>query len=456
MPSEIAQAAKADSQNPSRLHHHMNIEWAKFIHGEKGPAREASLRVRASIVGRTGILLLSCGTGAWRVRDAMNTIARSLGTTCSADIGLTTITFTCFDGVNSYSQNLALPSTGVNTAKLSVLADFVNHFAERYADKSAEEIHKQLDKIKGQVGHYNGFQLGLAAGIACAGFIFLLGGGPIEMLGCFFGAGVGNYVRHTLIKNKVTTVANTALGVASAGIVYFLVFHLLSLAIPNLNQGHEAGYIGAMLFVIPGFPFITSMLDIAKVDMRSGLERLAFALLVTISATMVGWMVAMLIQFHPANFLPLGLSPLALALCRMAASFAGAYGFSMMFNSPQKMAITAGLMGAVANTLRLELIDLGHMPPAAAAFCGALVAGLFASLINAWTAKAFPRICLTVPSIVIMVPGLYIYRGVYNLGLSNIGVGATWLTKAALIILCLPFGLLVARVLLDRKWRKID
>ncbi|WP_143875502.1 threonine/serine exporter family protein, partial [Oenococcus oeni] len=152
-------------------------------------------------------------------------------------------------------------------------------------------------------------------------------------------------------------------------------------------------------------PFITSMLDLSKSDMRSGLERLSYALMITIVATLVGWLVALLVDFKPGNFLPLGLSVLTLMLLRIPASFCGVYGFSMMFNSPWKMAALSGCIGAVANTLRLELVDLTNIPAAAAAFFGSLVAGILASFINRKT--GYPRISLTVPSIVIMVPGLY-------------------------------------------------
>ncbi|WP_279403905.1 hypothetical protein [Secundilactobacillus kimchicus] len=55
-----------------------------------------------------------------------------------------------------------------------------------------------------------------------------------------------------------------------------------------------------------------------------------------------------------------------------------------------------------------------------------------------------------------MVPGLYIYRGVYYIGLNAIGIGALWLTRAILIIMFLPFGLFVARFLFDRDWRHFD
>ena len=163
-------------------------------------------------------------------------------------------------------------------------------------------------------------------------------------------------------------------------------------------------------------------------------------------------MVALLVHFKPDNFAPLQLSAELLFLLRLPASFCGVFGFSIMFNSPPKMAACAGLIGAVANTLRLELVDLTTMPPSAAAFIGALVAGLIASVVNRHT-DHFPRVSLTVPAIVIMIPGLYIYRGIYNLGINAVGVGALWLSRAALTIMFLPLGLFVARVLLDKDWR---
>ena len=55
-------------------------------------------------------------------------------------------------------------------------------------------------------------------------------------------------------------------------------------------------------------------------------------------------------------------------LLRLIASFCGVFGFSVMFNSPIRLAATAALIGAVANTLRLELVDLAGMPPAVTAF----------------------------------------------------------------------------------------
>lgn len=438
---------------PLSLRHHMTIPWATFITSENIPAKNASLQERASIVGRIGILMLSCGTGAWRVRDAMNKVARKLDLTCSADIGLISLEYTCFSNNQSYSQVLSLPNTGVNTDKLNILEHFVNNIQDDFSSLTIGQIHHTINDIQNRPKQYTPIISGLAAALACSAFIFLLGGGIPEMICSFIGAGIGNYVRSILGKHAITTIVGIAISVATACITYMFAFRIFEFYFHILAQ-HEAGYIGAMLFVIPGFPFITSMLDISKLDMRSGLERLAYAIMITLIATLVGWLVASLVHFRPANFLPLGLSSVTLMLLRIPASFCGVFGFSIMFNSSKKMAAVAGCIGAIANTLRLELVDLTTIPPAAAAFFAALVAGLIASMVNRY--NGYPRISLTVPSIVIMVPGLYIYRAVYSIGNNQIGIGALWMTKAALIIMFLPLGLFVARAILDKDWRHFD
>ena len=103
----------------------------------------------------------------------------------------------------------------------------------------------------------------------------------------------------------------------------------------------------------------------------------------------------------------------------------------------------------------LELTDWcrqhGFMPFAAAAFIGALTAGILASVLK--SKIGYPRISLTVPSIVIMVPGLYLYRAIYNLGVMSLQTSASWFAAAILIILALPLGLIFARILTDKTFR---
>lgn len=431
---------------------HMDILWHEYTdqNGENKPVTEASLTEKASIIGRVGIMLLSCGTGAWRVRSSMNALAEAMGITCTADIGLMSIEYTCFDGEKGFTQSLCLTNTGVNTSKLNRLENFIRDFEVEGKHMSGEQLHSFLDNIEKIHGLYSPIALGFAAALACGGFTFLLGGGPIEMLCAFIGAGIGNFIRCKLSKHHFTLFLCIVSSVSAACLVYAGVLKIAELLL-GISIQHEAGYICAMLFIIPGFPFITSGIDLAKLDMRSGIERLNYALIIILVATMTAWIMALLLHLQPVDFMKISLPVWGWILFRILASFCGVFGFSIMFNSPVRLAEVAAAIGAIANTLRLELVDIVKFPPAAAAFIGALTAGILASLIK--NKVGYPRISVTVPSIVIMVPGLYLYKGFYNLGMMSLAVSASWFASAILIIAALPLGLIFARILTDKTFR---
>ncbi|MCR4863499.1 MAG: threonine/serine exporter family protein [Ruminococcus sp.] len=431
---------------------HMSIDWHEIINDDSDlPAIKASLREKASLVGRLGSMMLSVGTSAWRVRASMNKISRALGIDCVADIGLMSIEYTCIENGETYTSALSLSNTGINTDKLNELENFADGFNERAGKYSIAQFHRILDKFQEMPANYKAINLALASALACCGFTFLLGGGIVEMILAFFGAGMGQFVRKKLIERHITLLANVTAAVAAACTTYVSLMKLAE-ALFDLSAVHQAGYICSMLFIIPGFPLITGGIDLAKLDIRSGLERLTYALLIITMATLTGSMMAWIFRYHPSEFKEQELSDALKCLFRMICSFCGVYGFSFLFNSRRRMAVCAGFIGMIANTLRLELIDFTEIPVPAAAFVGALTAGLLASLLKKHI--GYPRITLTVPSIVIMVPGMFMYKGIYYLGCSDIATGSLWLCKAALIVMALPLGLIFARILTDRNFRK--
>lgn len=430
---------------------HMAVHWHEMFSGSSSvPATEATLDEKASLVGRTGQIMLSCGTGAYRVRQSMNFCARALHITCSADIGLTSIHFTCFDGTHHSSQTIALATTGVNTDKLMQMEMFVWMFEEKASEYSVEHFHAILDDISAKKGLYKAPAVALGAAAACAGFTFLLGGGIYEMICAFFGAFAGQFLRKKMHERELTLLSCIIASVALALVVYTGCIRLAE-AFLGTPAGHEAGFICSMLFVIPGFPLITGGIDIAKLDLRSGIERLLYALLIITAATLTGWVLAWALGMKPNDLMTPKLTILTVSLLRLIMSFISVFGFSMLFNSPPKIAASAGVVGMIANTLRLFLVDETAIPFSVAAFIGALTAGLLASLVKKQT--GFPRISLTVPSIVIMVPGLFMYRAVYYIGGMNLQDGTPWLVKAVLIVLALPLGLVCARILTDASFR---
>lgn len=431
--------------------HHVPIPWADTIEsGDDTLAKFATLSDKTSIICRMGGLILRTGAGGWRVRDGVNRVARALGVTVTVNLGLTDIECTVRDGSDQRSQVIVIPDSGVNTNMLMEINEFLEEIDERGGELKIRDYHKRMNEIKFTKPLYSPAVSGLASAFACGAFTFLLGGGLIEMICAFIGAGLGQFVRRLVLKNKINQLLAMACGTAVACVAYLIALTLISLVEPTAYE-HQMGYIAAMLFVIPGFPLITAALDMFMFDMRSGIERLTYAILTIVIATLIGWFVATLLNLQPDEFIKYDLPEWAMLLLRLCAAFVGVFGFSIMFNSPVKVCATAGVIGAIADTTNLELVKYFGYQPEFGAFIGAFIAGLLASV--AWKTLKYPRTAVTVPSIVIMIPGLYLYQSMYYMATFSTVDAFTSLIRAVMVIVCLPCGLALARAITDPHWR---
>lgn len=324
---------------------------------------------------------------------------------------------------------------------------------------TVRQAHERLNLIERRKPLYSPIFSGFAAAVACAAFVFLLGGGPYDMAGAFIGAGIGQWVRRQMLGRRINQFFATGVSVIVAALACVATLRLVGIFDPVALR-HDTAYIGAILFVIPGFPLVTGGLDIAKLDFPSGVQRITYAFSIILVATLGGWAVARMVMLNPQGFETLVLNVWVMAGLRLLAAFCGVWGFSVLFNSPQRMALVAAVIGALTDTMRLEMQDLLNVPPEMGAFLGAFMAGILATI---WRSSVrhgylppdlgYPRISLTVPSIVIMVPGLYMYRAMFYLGQFNTLNALDWIFRAFMVIICLPIGLVTARVLTDRSWR---
>ena len=145
---------------------HMAIQWNDIVGSDSyEPAINASLQEKASLVGRVGLMMLSVGTGAWRVRASMNKIARSLNIVCNADIGLLSIEYTCTENGQTYTNALSLSTTGINTDKLNELEHFADGFHDRVSKYSITQFHRILDKFDEMPHNYKAYNLALASAL---------------------------------------------------------------------------------------------------------------------------------------------------------------------------------------------------------------------------------------------------------------------------------------------------
>jgi uncharacterized membrane protein YjjP (DUF1212 family) len=411
-------------------------------------AREPVELIRQSgAVLRMGKAMLASGTGSYRVKSAMQQVARAFGLDRhEAHVTLTEITTTSHRGSVFRTEVAEVRSIGVNAHRLGELTTLANGLQPGV---SVEELNAELDRIERIPALHSPLANALFAAVACGAFAFLNDGGVVEVLGAFVAAGAGQAVRRYFLHRRFNQFAVTMLAAAVACLTYLGFVSLLDLATVGGGSSHEAGFISAVLFLVPGFALVTGALDLAKLDFSAGVARTTYALIILLSAALsvwtVSWVTGMSADPIAAPSIPL----LAHIGLRLVASAAGVLGFALMFNSTIRMALGAAAIGMVANVLRLHLADAGVAMQAAT-----ILATLVVGLLAAWVAPRLnvPRITVSVPAVVIMVPGAAVYRTVVGLNNGDVEVAVTSGVQAVFVVICIAIGLAAARVLTDRAW----
>ena len=403
----------------------------------------------SGIILRVGILLLGAGSGSYRVKIAMEQVAHALGVdSVDAQVTVNEITATARRGETFRTEVAQSRSIGVNAHRIAVLEALCGSLAPGVSQR---EVGDRLDAIERQPLLYRTWANAVFAAVACAAFAFLNNGGPIEVLVVFFGAGLGQASRRVMMHRGFNQLGVTMVSAAVASVVYLGIVNLL-FEVGVVDSIHESGYISAVLFLVPGFPLLTAALDLSRLDFSAGVSRLTYALMIMTSAAMSVWAVSAVMGLTPDPADPLALSPALAFVLRLVASAFGVLGFALMFNSRWRVALAAAGIGMIANVIRLEMIDAGVVVQAAACAAG-LVVGILANLV-APRMKA-PRITLSVPAVVIMVPGAAAYRAVYYLNDGQTVDALAYGVQAAFVVIALAIGLTIARTVTDGTWKAV-
>ena len=421
---------------------------AQESNSDDSTAGQQAMGVEADAVLRLGLLMVAAGTGGYRVIRAMKRAARAMGfDRLDAEISITSVVCTFHRGVSFRTVVATQPAPVVDASRIEALEHLTHHLPNRM---SANALTMCLDDIVHSVTHrWSRPVLMVAAGAACAAFA-LLNYFPAEGAAAVaVAAACGQLVRMILASRHLNQLGVVAVAAATSCLVFYLLNWALPLThLPDDARAFAAGYIAAVLYLIPGFPLFSSMLDLSRFDITAGLTRLCYAMAVITAATMSVALVSAMT----------GLSPLSIDaptptarwyLLAAVASFVGVGGFALLFNSSRRMVLFAASIGVVANMVRLGMIDAG-VQPQYAAYTGGVVVGLLGAVITART--TLPRITMTVPASVIMIPGTAMYRAVHFLNSGDIDQALSNAATAGLIIVWISAGLVTARILTDRDW----
>lgn len=395
--------------------------------------------VEADAVLRLGMLLMGAGTSGYRVLRGMKRAARALGfDRLDANVGVTQITCTFHRGVAFRTIVAQQHSPAVDASRIEALEDLTHNHV--WPGMTADDLNAALDDIESHVvKRWSTWTVSAAAAIACAAFavlnFFPAASVAVVALAAFCGQATRVGMQHRHIHQLGCIVAG--------GLVACLVFFLASLALPSF----ASGYVAAVLFLIPGFPLFSSLIDLARFDFDAGLSRLAYALTVIIAATFTVAMVSWATDLHPE---PAAAVPHPTwYLAALMASFLGIAGFAFLFNSSRRMVLVAATVGTVANMVRLGLLAL-DANAYFAAFVGGIVVGMFGAV--AAHRAHLPRITTTVPASIIMIPGAAMFRSVYALNSGDMDQALSNAATAMMLVVSIGAGLVLARMLTDRAW----
>ncbi|MDO4791659.1 MAG: threonine/serine exporter family protein [Buchananella hordeovulneris] len=404
---------------------------------------------QSGVVLRLGRMMQACGAGSYRIKASMARLAAAVGLDRhEAQVTLTEITTSSYAGEYFRTEVTEQRAVGVNALRLDELRRLVRNLKP---GTLVEDVHVELDRIEAMKPLYGPLANAAASGVACAGFAFLNGGGWVECLTVLVAAFVGQALRRWMLHRHVNHFGVwMACGFVAAGFYIGIVSALASAGV--IGWGHQAGVVSSILFLIPGFPMVTAMLDLARQDFSAAISRAAYVILVMASAGVAVWAVTHAFQwdvYAPAHFAPHNVY--LVNVLRVLTSFVAAYGFAMLFNSPHKVAFVAACVGGVVNTARIVAVKDLHVPWHLGVGLAALTIGLLATLLS--ERSSYSRVTLSVPAIVIMIPGVPFYQALTNLNDGNFISAMGNISEVMFVVTAIGVGLALSRILTDPGWR---
>ena len=406
------------------------------------------LAYQSRVVLRLGQMLLAAGAGSYRVKASMRTCAEAVGIEKHhAQVTFTEVVATAYANGTFRTELAEQRLLGVNADRIDRITNYLATIEGTQV--LVEDVDKALDEIERVKPLYGWLANALASGLACAAFAFLNAGGWVECSVVAIAAFIGQFLRRQMLKRHMNHFGVWMVCGGVAASAYILCVYLAQKYM-GIDPTHQAGFISALLFLVPGFPLVTGIIDLVRHDFAGGIQRIVYVAMLVVSAGVAVWSISKVFNWSVTPVYVVSLPAYIHFPLRFFTSFVAAFGFAMLFNSPPKVCAAAALIGAVINTGRIALaVELG-MPVPAAVGLAALCAGLLAAAAAAKT--RYSRVTLSVPAVVIMIPGVPLYRSLTYLNNGQTMEALEQLSTVLFTIVAIGIGLAISRMLTDRAW----
>lgn len=434
---------------------------------EKTQHSEKLLLRKLDLLLRTGKLLMESAADTSRIMRNMKRTAAYLGLPeehLHIYINYNMLMVNLGDEEHSFSKFQRCEKHGINMTAISAISKL--SWRAIREDYSLERYEEELENIRTRKRNYTPWQVAVGAGFACGGFCIQFGCDWPAFFYASIAAILGFRVRAVL--NDLGS--NHYVNIAAAAFVATL----LAWASAFLSTAQWPGALGAVLhsdtpwhpllacalFIVPGVPLINFVSDMLDNYVQVGITRAVNTLLIVVA---MAFGIALAIRVCGIdNFVKdLSITPHHTYLEFAVAAAISAMGFSMIFNIPRRLLWVVAIGGIIAVCTR-NFVNLGpsnnNIGLDWGPVIGSLVGSALISIIVTRLVHQFrtPHHCLSIPSVIPMIPGVLMYRALFAFidmrgVVGEVTVAMNNAIQASLMILCIAIGVAIPNIF-ARRW----
>ncbi|MGI6233408.1 MAG: threonine/serine ThrE exporter family protein [Prevotella sp.] len=429
--------------------------------------QEHLLRRKLDLLVRTGCILMESLADTARILRNMKRAEAFLGLpeeNVHIYVTYNMLMVNLSDEEHSFSKFQRVEKHSVNMTTISGVSKLL--WTAIKEDYTLEHYEEELERIHHLKRNYSPWQVAVGAGFACGGFCV--------QFGCdwpaFFYASIAAILGFRLKAWMATRGVNFYMGIAIAAFFSTMLAWLssfisinptLSAALPDFLHSTTPWhpFMACALFIVPGVPLINFVNDMINGHVDIGMTR-AVNILLMILAMSFGQAAAIYISGIDNFVRDLNMTPHNDYIAYATAAAISAMGFSMIFNLPRRLLPVVAVGGIIAVCTR-NFVNLGPSNNNVGLDQG-LIIGSFAgsTLISIIATKAMhwfhtPHHCLSIPSVIPMIPGVLMYRALFGyIDMHGVVGELTFATsnmmKASLCILFISVGVAIPNIFVRR------
>ena len=431
---------------------------------------EKLLHRKLDLLLRTGKLLMESAADTSRIMRNMKRTAAYLGLPdehLHIYINYNMLMVNLGDEEHSFSKFQSCEKHGINMTAISAVSKL--SWRAIREDYSLEKYEEELEKIRTRKRNYTPWQVAVGAGFACGGFCIQFGcdwpaffyASVAAILGFRLRAVLNDLGSNHFMNIAVVAFVSTLLAWVSTFISTLALPGPLHAVLHSDTPWHPL--MACALFIVPGVPLINFVSDMLDNYVQVGITRAVNTLLIVVA---MSFGIALAIHVCGIdNFVKdLSMTPhhtyfeFAVAA---AISAIAAMGFSMIFNIPRRLLWVVAVGGVIAVCSR-NFVNLGpsnhniglDMGPVIGSLVGSALISIIVTRAVHWFHT--PHHCLSIPSVIPMIPGVLMYRALFAFidmrgVVGEVTVAMNNAIQASLMILCIAIGVAIPNIF-ARRW----